>query len=103
VSLVSVVIPAGLEFSALRLQRHADNGDVSFDWAPIEAICQANGLDVALFRDGPEDNVSALVVAWYAEHLARAGARDAVQDELIAEAALEDARGGGLSHQPGRA
>jgi hypothetical protein len=98
-----VVIPDGLDFSALRLQRHSDNGDISFDWAPIAAICAASGLDLELFGRGPEDNVAALITAWYVEHLARGGRRDAVQDELLSEVRAEDEHGGGLSHPPGRA
>ena len=96
-------IPDDLDFSALKLARDPATGAVDFDWQPIEAICRASSLDVALFRDGPEDNTAAIISAWYAEHLARGGARDATMDDLIAEAAAEDRAGGGYSHQPGRA
>jgi hypothetical protein len=100
---MTVVIPDGLEFSSLRLARDQRTGDVSFDWAPIEIICAASGVDSGVFRDGPEDNVSSLIANWYAQHLAAGGAPDPVQEELIAEARLEDEHGGGLSHQPGQA
>lgn len=96
-------IPDDLDFAALKLSRDPETGAVDFDSAPIVAICQASGLDPDLFTHGPEDNAAGLVSAWYAEHLARGGARDAVMDDLIAEADAEDARGGGFSHQPGRA
>ena len=68
--------------------------DVSFDWSPIEAICQLSHIDVAIFRDQHEDNVSSLIVAWYIEHLQRGGAPDAVQEQLLAEVQAEAAAGG---------
>ncbi len=41
----------------------------------------------------PEDALAALITTWYAQHLAAGGARDAVADDLIAEARAEDAAG----------
>lgn len=76
---------------------------VSFRWDIIARLCVDSGIDPEIFKDGPEDNVSQMIVAWYREHLARGGARDAVQDDLIAEAADEDDFGAGLSYEPGRA
>lgn len=99
----AVIIPDGVEFSALKISRDPATGDVDFDWAPILAICQASGIDPAMFRDADEGNVSGLISRWYAQHLAAGGSRDAAMDELIAEARAEDAHGGGFSHQPGRA
>lgn len=100
--LAQIIIPDDVRFSDLRLARESD-GMVSFDWSPIERICAASGIDVALLRDGPEDNVSSLVVAWYAEHLRHGGERDPVQDDLIAETIAEDAAGQHASLPPGRA
>lgn len=97
-----IQIPADLDFSALRLARDA-YGMVSFSWLPIERICAESGIDVAIFRDAPEDNLAALVNAWYAEHIARGGKRDPVQEDFIAETLLEDERGGGFSYPPGAA
>jgi len=99
---IQIQIPEGLSFSALRLARNR-NGMVSFDWAPIERICSLSGVDVAIFRDAPEDNLAALLDAWYREHLSRGGEKDSVQEDLIAEAIAENQLGGGLSHSPGRA
>jgi len=99
---IKIGIPDDLDFSALKLARDPD-GHISFDWGPIEAICAANGLDADLFRDGPEDNVSSLITAWYFAHLEQGGAPDSVQEDLLAEIRAEDALGGGFSHQPGRA
>lgn len=83
-----ITIPEGLEFSDLRLSRTA-TGEVSFDWAPIEAICEASGVDIALFRHQHEDNVAGLIHQWYAAHLARGGEPDPVQEEIIGEAISE--------------
>lgn len=98
----TITIPDGVQFSDLQLARDPD-GALSFDWAPLERICAVSNIDIALLRDGPEDNVAGLLAAWYAEHLRRGGARDPVQDDLIAETMAEDARGQSVSHQPGRA
>ena len=90
-SLMRLAIPEGLAFEALKLTRDPTTGEVEFDWAPIEAICAASGVDVEVFKRGPEDNVSALIVAWYRAHLAGGGAPDAVQEQILAEVAAEDA------------
>lgn len=100
--LARVTIPDDVKFSDLNLSRDA-GGAVMFDWAPIERICRASGIDVAILREGPEDNVSALIAAWYQAHLAAGGEPDPVQDDLIAEIAAEDAAGQNFSHAPGRA
>ena len=99
---MNITIPEGLAFSALKLARDAD-GHVSFDWSPIQKICAASQINVEFFSDGPEDNVSALLVAWYIEHRARGGDADPVAEDLFAETLAEDALGGGISHAPGRA
>ncbi len=99
----TISIPDDLDFSELRLTRDPQTGEIEFDWAPIERICAASGLDVALFRSGPEGNVAGFLTAWYFEHLARGGATDPVQEDLLIEMRAEDERGGGLSHKPGRA
>lgn len=92
-----LTIPDGVDFSDLRLTRSA-SGDVDFDTAPLERICQANGI--ALQTD---DDAAALMTAWYRAHRAAGGAPDPVADDLIAEAEAEDRLGGGFSHQPGSA
>lgn len=98
-----VSIPHGLDFADLKLVRNPQTGGVGFDWSPIESICAASGIDIALLRDGPDDNVSGLIVAWYSDHRARGGAPDPVQEDLIAEMLAENEHGDGLSHEPGRA
>ena len=61
------------------------------------------GFAVELFRDGPEDNVAGLLMTWYRAHRNGGGALDPVAEDLIAEAAAEDAAGQPYSHAPGSA
>lgn len=91
---VRIRIPQGLAFAALKLSRNPVTLAVAFDWAPIEAICRESGIDIALFRDQPEDNVAGLIHQWYLEHLERGGSPDPVQEMLLAEVQAESAAGG---------
>ncbi|MDH4451370.1 MAG: hypothetical protein QE265_12400 [Rhodoferax sp.] len=91
---MKVVIPMGLEFSALKLRRDPVTLDVEFDWAPIELICEESDIDIDVFREQDEDNVAGLIHAWYLEHLQRGGATDPVQEMLLAEVQAENAAGG---------
>jgi len=90
---LTITIPDDVSFEDLRLGRDADTREVSFEWAPVERVCAASSLDVALFRSAPEDNVAGLIVAWYSEHLARGGEPDPVAEQLLAEVAAEDEYG----------
>lgn len=101
-TLLQISIPEGLDFSALKLSRDA-YGYVSFDWAPISAICAESGIDPAAFTDTDEDNVAGLIMAWYQAHIASGGDQDLVAEDLIIEARIEDEHGGGFSFPPGRA
>lgn len=100
--MVKISIPEGLDFADLHLARDPD-GAVSFDWGPIERICTASNISVALLRDSAEDNVAGLIAAWYAEHRARGGAVDATAEDLLMEIEAENAAGQNVSHKPGRA
>ena len=85
----AITIPEGINFSALKLERDTSTGWIKFDWAPIEAICEASGLDVRIFKEQHEDNVAGLIQAWYVHHLAHGGAPDSVQEQIIAEVMAE--------------
>lgn len=98
----NISIPDTVSFADLKLARDAD-GMVSFDWHPIELICEASNLPVEILKEGPEDNVSGLIVAWYESHLASGGRRDPVADDIIGEVMIEDAAGQAFSHAPGKA
>lgn len=88
---VTIAIPDDLDFSALQLERDPVTHALAFTWGPIRRICEASGLDVALMEH--EDNVSGLIVAWYAEHRRSGGAADLVAEQILAEVLAEDAFG----------
>lgn len=100
---VHATIPESVHFEDLHLSRNADDGHVVFDLEPIEAICQASGLDFEDFVNGPEGMVGAFIAAWYQIHLQQGGAPDPVQEDLLEEVRLEEERGGGFSYPPGHA
>lgn len=89
--LARIAVPPEINFAELDLHRHADNGDLSFRWEPIDHLCAYNRIDPALIRRSHEDTVAGLITAWYAHHLQAGGARNAVADQLIAEAMQEAA------------
>jgi hypothetical protein len=91
-------IPPHIAFSDLKLSREPD-GDVSFDLDVIKALCEANNISCDVFLNSPEDNLSTLLVNWYAEHINGDGEPDTIAEDLIAETQ----HGGGVSHTPGRA
>ena len=99
---VKINIPDGLPFAALQLARDPDGG-VSFDHSVIAEVERASGLPAGFFVGQPEGALAGLIVQWYGAHIAAGGARDPVADDLISETRLEDERGGGVSHPPGRA
>lgn len=102
-AVIKIAIPEGLDFADLKLRRVPETGEVEFDWDPIERICEASGVEIEIFRDSDEGNVAGLITQWYAEHRARGGNPDPVQEDIIAETMVEDSIGGGVSHEPGRA
>jgi hypothetical protein len=89
--LMGVKIPEHLRFADLHLARDPQTLAVSFNWEPIEQICERSGINLAMLRDGPEDNVAGLIVAWYAHHRAAGGVADPVAEQLIREVRREDA------------
>lgn len=97
-----ISIPADLTFADLKLARDSD-GMVSFDTSVISRIEAASGLPDGFFMGQHEGAVAELLTHWYRLHIDGGGAPDAVQEDLIAETRAEDVRGGGFSHQPGRA
>jgi hypothetical protein len=100
--LANITIPDAVSFADLKLARDSD-GMVSFDWSPVEAICKASNLPVEILKDGPEDNVSGLIIAWYENNIASGGQRDPVADDIIGEAIIEQQHGQNYSHQSGKA
>lgn len=97
---LGIAIPAGVAFSDLKLSRDPVTRALRFDWAPIEAVCDASGLDVGLFKESNEGNVIELLLTWYGFNLASGGARDTVMEQVIAEVEAE-AFAGAAGVQPG--
>ncbi|MDD2664399.1 MAG: hypothetical protein PHD19_11665 [Dechloromonas sp.] len=97
---LGISIPAGVVFSDLKLQRDPVTQALRFDWAPIEAVCAASGLDVAIFKESDEGNVIELLLNWYGFNLASGGPRDAVMEQVVAEVEAE-AVAGMAGVQPG--
>lgn len=100
---VKFTIPDGLEFSDLHLSRDPETGEVEFNLAPIEKICEASGVDISLFLDQSEENLANLLAHWYTKHRKRGGISDPVADDILAEVLLENKYGDAISHKPGRA
>ena len=80
---VKLTIPPTIPFSSLKLK--AEGGKLSFDWEPVERICEMNSLDPELFADGNIENLVELIVTWYGMHLADGGERDPIGDALFAK------------------
>lgn len=91
--IIGIRIPEGVRFADLNLSRDHVTGYVRFDWAPLRLICEASGIDLAILTDQSEDNVSELLVQWYAAHRAFGGAPDPVLEQLLAEVEAEDRHG----------
>ena len=88
--MATLSIPAGVEFSDLRLTR-LESGVVSFDWTPIKRICDASNVPIDLLRAGPEASVAGLIISWYVSHLKHGGAPDLVAEDWLAEIQAEGA------------
>ena len=91
--MLPISIPPDVTFADLKLRRDPITGSIGFSWDAIERVCAASGIDVDIFRQGDEDNMAGLLVAWYLAHRASGGAVDAVAETLIAEVAAEDEHG----------
>jgi len=100
--LAKITIPNAINFADLHLA-YGPAGQIEFSWSPLEAICAASSLDIALLRESHEDTVAGLIVSWYIEHRRNGGTPDPTAENLAAEVIAEDARGGGISYPPGRA
>lgn len=83
-----IEIPVDISFEDLQLSRDPVTGVVAFDLEPIERVCEANAIDVDAFLT--DDNIGALLSAWYQAHRASGGAPDPVQEQLLAEVQAED-------------
>jgi hypothetical protein len=97
---IMITLPKDADFSSLRLSRDPLTREISYEWEPIAALCEASGIDPEIFQHGPQSNVAGLLVAWYAAHLRNGGQRDPVADQIFIEAIME-AQHGKACVQPG--
>ncbi|MDB5772667.1 MAG: hypothetical protein JWM42_3041 [Burkholderia sp.] len=97
---VHLYIPSDVHFSDLRLARDPETRDLSFEWEPLEHICEASGIEFAQLLQEHEDFMAELIVAWYDAHRRSGGEPDPVQEQLIAEA-IAEAQFGAASVQRG--
>ena len=100
---LQATIPHGLKFEDLALTRDPVTGIVHFDSAPLQAICDASGLDLVELVSSHDGVVCALIAAWYEDHLREGGSPDPVLEALDEEARYEMEHGGGFSYPPGHA
>lgn len=99
--LASIRVPTGVVFSDLKL-RYEPSG-ISFDWVPINRICEASGIDPDLLHNPDDGRITKLIIRWYGIHLATGGERDSAADALTAAVYAEDRRRSEQAPDPGRA
>lgn len=96
-----MIIPGEVDFEDLHLSRDHD-GELTFDWEPIEKICELSAVDIELFREGDTNALMGFILAWYQAHRAQGGPADAVAEELMSET-LETWHEGRFVFPPGHA
>jgi len=79
-----IKIPYGLDFDDLKLSVNEDDS-VCYNGRAIARICQASGLEVSHFIDGPPENLLNMIEAWYTAHRKHGGQRNAAAEELFSE------------------
>lgn len=84
-----LTIPPDVTFSDLNLQRDSVTGDLTFEWAPIERICEASGIKPEDLMEKSEETFPELLIAWYQVHLDNGGAPDRVEEQILAEVEAE--------------
>ena len=79
-----MVIPAGLAFADLQLERELVTKRLLYRPGPLAELFRANALEPLL---NDEDVVSWLIAEFYLLHRANGGEPDRVADEVLAEVA----------------
>jgi len=98
---VEIIIPEGVSFSDLGLTQTPE-GNVSFDAEIIRYICKASGIEPALLFETTADNLSNLLVQWYAQARKGGEPADPVMENMFGEVLHELAAGQPTSMPPGR-
>lgn len=87
-----IVIPKGVEFYMLNIVVNPDNEEegMSWNWAPLEAICKKSKLDF----DAVDSRMAVEIIAtWYLSHKRRGGAIDEQMEKLLLMAAAKESEG----------
>ena len=79
-----IVIPAGMEFAELELERAQFTGRLLYKPEPLAAMFSANSIDVSQVFEN-EELADWLIAEWYLAHRAAGGERDPVAEEVFAE------------------
>lgn len=75
-----IQIPVGISFEDLHLSRDTVTGLIEFDAEPVGQVCAANHIDPDTFLT--EDDIGALLNAWYQAHRASGAAADLVMEQI---------------------
>jgi hypothetical protein len=100
--LLVIDVPGDVDFSDLHLTRRHSDDKLFFDWQVVMRVCIESRIDFVRLRNS-ESTARRLVIAWYKAHRELGGKPDPVAEELIAEADIVHAHGGGFFYPPGRA
>ena len=87
-----IVIPAGLTFATLALEREPSTRRLLYKPVPLAQLIQANGMD---FQDffASEDMAAWLIAEFYLAHRTAGGEPDPIAEDLLAEVAAARASG----------
>ena len=86
-----IILPDGVQFADLKLEREPVTKRLLYRAGPLHALAVANGIDQqTLFAD--DDDWAALLVAeWYRAHRQAGGDPDPVAEQVLAEVAAQQA------------
>jgi hypothetical protein len=80
-----IMIPAGLGFAELALEREPRTGRLLYKHVPLERLIAANRLVIRGTMFEEEDLAAWLIAEWYLAHRNGGGDKDIVGEQLLAE------------------
>jgi hypothetical protein len=87
-----LVVPAGVDFSDLELQRNRESMHLEYKPIPLIRVLDSSGLDTReVLRD--EDLTCWVVCEWYLIHRRSGGDVDGTAEEILLEIAQENPHG----------
>ncbi len=97
-----LIIPAGVAFSDLALNRNA-KGNIQFKLNPLEKFCLANDMCLDDLLNSDEEVTSEIIVEWYIVHRQTGGKACACAEQLLNEVLQENRAGQVTSYPVGHA